>query len=213
LASLTETAPAVLAQAPAVNAGKPSTLEDFKAGDESRERYQRATELLRTLDVKPGTWVADVGAGAGYYAMRLSDMVGPTGKVFAEDISDASLRWLNRRVTVFGLQNVAIVRGAIDDPNLPANQLDAVLVMDSYHHFAQPQAMLEHILQALKPGSRLVIADYSRADHRGASRAEQLQMHEIDPAIVRSEIDRLGFRVVRTDDTFLKQIPEAKDRR
>ena len=153
-------------------------------------------ELLRTLDVKPGTWVADVGAGAGYYAMRLSDMVGPTGKVFAEDISDASLRWLNRRVTVFGLQNVAIVRGAIDDPNLPANQLDAVLVMDSYHHFAQPQAMLEHILQALKPGSRLVIADYSRADHRGASRAEQLQMHEIDPAIVRSEIDRLGFRVV-----------------
>ncbi len=143
------------------NAGNPSTLEDFKAGDANREPYQKATGLVAALKLSRGDWVADVGAGAGYYSMRLAEIVGPEGKVFAEDISDSSMRWLNDRVKVFNLSNVEIVKGTPDDPRLPADRLDAVLVVDSYHHFSNCEGMLDKILHSLKPGGRLVIADYS----------------------------------------------------
>src|SRR5947209_994611 len=167
IALVTVVAPTVaVRQQAAVNPGNPFTLEDFKAGDQNREPYQRATDVLRALEVTSGARVADVGAGAGYYAMRLSQIVGPEGKVVAEDISDAALRWLNRRITVFELRNVEVLRGDVDEPKLPADSLAAVLIVDSYHHFAQQQPMLAHILQALDPGGRLVIADYSLRDHR-----------------------------------------------
>jgi protein-L-isoaspartate O-methyltransferase len=76
-------------ESPPVNPGNPSTLEDFKAGDASREPYQKASDLLTALQVSRGDWVADVGAGAGYYSTRMADMVGPEGRVFAEDISNS----------------------------------------------------------------------------------------------------------------------------
>jgi len=83
--------------------------------------------------------------------MRLAEIVGPEGKVFAEDISDSAMRWLNARVKVFDLSNVEIVKGTADDPRLPADRLETVLIVDSYHHFTNYQAMLEKILHALKP--------------------------------------------------------------
>src|ERR1019366_6793677 len=95
----------------------PSTLEDFKAGDANREPYQKSSDLLAALQVSQGDWVADVGAGAGYYSMRLADMVGPEGMVFAEDVSDSAMGWLNARVNVFKLLNVEVVKGTVDDQN------------------------------------------------------------------------------------------------
>jgi len=106
-----------------VNVGNPSTLEDFRAGDASREPNQRATDLLATAQIARGDWVADIGAGAGYYSMRMSDLVGPHGKVFAEDITTAAMGSLNARAKAFGLRNVEIVRGEVDDPKLPPNRL------------------------------------------------------------------------------------------
>ena len=190
-----------------VNLGNPSTIEDFKAGDANREPYQKATDLLAALQVSRGDWVADVGAGAGYYSMRLAEIVGPEGKVFAEDISDSAIRWLNARVRVFNLSNVEIVKGSVDDPKLPADRLAAVLIVDSYHHFSNYQAMLEKILHALKPGGRLIIADYSFAEHRTQPRADQLKLHEIDPELVRKEVGMAGFEVVKCEDPFVKWRP------
>ena len=212
LAMMISPAPA-FQQKSVVNPGNPYTIEDFKAGDENREPYQRATDVLNALEVGRGDWVADVGAGAGYYSMRLSKIVGPEGKVFAEDISDSAIGWLNRRASVFDLRNVEVVKGAIDNPKLPPQSLAAVLIVDSYHHFAQYQQMLEQILHALKPGGRLVIADYSLPDHRTQSRADQLKMHEIDPKLVREETGRVGFQVVKCEDPFMKRIPDAKNKR
>lgn len=197
-------------QRPAVNADNPVTIEDFKAGDEGREPHQRATDIVKAMEIARGDWVADVGAGAGYYSMRLSDLVGPGGKVFAEDISDTSIRWLNQRVKVFGLQNIAVVKGEANNPELPAEKLSAVLIVDSYHHFVQYQSMMERILRALKPGGRLVIADYSLPEHRTQSRADQLKIHEIDPSLVQKEIEQIGFREVRREDPFVKRNPTAK---
>jgi len=95
----------------------------------------------------------------------------------------------------------------VDDPKLPPNRLSAALIVDTYHHFANYQAMLEKILQALKPGGRLVIADYSFGEHRKQTRDAQLKFHEIDPDLVRVEVSRAGFSVVKCDDPFVKWKP------
>ena len=190
-----------------INAGNPSTIDDFKAGDATREPYQMASDLLAALKVSQGDWVADVGAGAGYYSMRLSDMVGTNGKVFAEDISNSSMGWLSARARVFNLRNVEIVKGENNDPKLPTGRLTAVLIVDTYHHFTDYPAMLEKIFQALKPGGCLAIADYSFAGHRSQSRADQVKLHEISPDLVREEITKAGFDLSKCEDPFVKWSP------
>ena len=197
------------AQQRALNPGNPSTIEDFKAGDQNREVQQRATDLLQAMNASPGDWVADVGAGAGYYAMRLSTIVGPQGKVFAEEIGTNVLRTLDLRVKLFELHNVEVVKGEDDNPKLPAESLATVVVVNSYHHFEKYEPMCEQILHSLRPGGRLVIADYSLPAHRQKSRADQLKIHEIDPVLVRSELTRAGFRVLTCEDPFVNRMPEA----
>jgi predicted methyltransferase len=107
------------------NPGNPSSLEDFKAGDLNREPNRRATDLVAALKISRGDWVADVGAGAGYYSMRISELVGPDGKVLAEDITTAAMGWLNARVRVFDLHNVEVIKGDAVEPRLPPNRLSA----------------------------------------------------------------------------------------
>ena len=189
------------------NPGNPSSLEDFNAGYQAREPNQRATDLVAALQISRGDWVADVGAGAGYYSMRISELVGSDGKVLAEDITTAAMGWLNARVKAFDLHNVEVVKGDAVDPRLSPNRLSAALIVDTYHHFTNHELMLEKILQALKPGGRLVIADYSFGEHRKQARDAQLKLHEIDPELVRSEVTRAGFRVVKCDDPFVKWKP------
>ena len=188
-----------------VNPRNPSTIDDFRALDVSREPYQRATDLVAALQISPGDWVSDVGAGTGYYSTRLADSVGAEGRVFAEDIVIST--WLNARLKAFNLHNVEVVKGEADDPKLPADRLAAVLIVDSYHHFTNYPAILDRILHALKPGGRLAIADYSSTEHRSQARVDQLKLHEIDPALVRAEVEQAGFQVVRCDDPFVKWRP------
>jgi ubiquinone/menaquinone biosynthesis C-methylase UbiE len=110
--------------------------------------------------------------GAGY-SMRLADLVGGEGRVFAEDISNSAMGWLNARVKAFHPQNVEVVKGDADDPKPPADRFAVVLIVDSYHHFTNYPAMLDKILHTLKPGGRLAIADYSATEHRSQARADQ----------------------------------------
>lgn len=193
-----------------VNIGNPSTIEDFQAGDANR-KYQRADDIVGALRLGTGDWAADVGAGGGYYSMRMAEKVGPSGKVFAEDISDSSMRWLNLRVSLFKLANVEIVKGGDEDPHLPGGRLSGILIVDSYHHFTNFQAMLAKLREALQPGGRLVIADYSLAEHRTRPRAEQIKGHEIDPALVRSEAGSAGFEVIRLQDPFMEWAAGGKN--
>jgi len=203
LIALAAISPALWPQEPRrIDAGNPSTIEDFRAVDASREPYQRATDLVAALQLSRGDWVADVGVGGGYYSMRLAELAGAEGRVFAEDISISG--WVNARAKAFNLHNVEIVKGEADDPKLPADRLAAVLIVDSYHHFTNYRAMLEKILHALKPGGRLVIADYSSTEHRNQARADQLKLHEIDPGLARAEVEQAGFQVVQYEDPFVK---------
>src|SRR5258708_5728801 len=111
----------------------PFIPQDLKEEDKDRERYQRATDVLKALEISRGDWVADVGAGNGYYVQRMAGLVGPTGKVFAEDIADHAIEWLHQRVKAYNLRNVEVVRGDIGNPALPADSFAAILVVNTYH--------------------------------------------------------------------------------
>jgi SAM-dependent methyltransferase len=106
---------------------------------------------------------------------------------------------------------VEVVKGDIDNPKLPTDSLAAVFLVDSYHHFSQYQPMSEQLLRALKPGGRLVIADYSLPDHRSQSRADQLRFTKSTPHGCETELERVGFQVLKDEDPFLKRMPEVKD--
>jgi predicted methyltransferase len=150
-----------------------------------------------------------VGAGNGYYVQHMADLVGPKGKVYGEEIADDAIGLMTQRVTTFDPRNVEIIKGTEDHPRLPPDSLAAVLVMNTYHHFSQYEPMLDHILGSLKLGGRLVIVDYSLPEHRSQPRADQVKIHEVDPELVRAELERAGFQVANREDPFLKRIPEA----
>ena len=109
----------------------------------------------------------------------------------------------------YDLRNVEVVKGDIGDPDLPADSLAAILVVNTYHHFQQYHPMLGQIFRALKPGGRLVIADYSLPSHRTESRIDQIKIHELDSALVRAEVERVGLQVLNCEDPFLKRMPEV----
>ena len=182
----------------------------FARMDKDRETAQRATEVLKAMSISPGDSVADIGAGNGYFSQRLAAAVGEQGKVYAEDISDEALNFLNRRVKQLELPNIEVVKGGVENPKLPAGVLSSILIVDSYHHFTAWQPMLEQILHSLKPGGRLVILDYSLAEHRTQTRSEQLRLHEIGPAIVRKELGEAGFTVLSCEDPWVKRIPKSE---
>jgi precorrin-6B methylase 2 len=195
--------------APSQNAGDRPAIENFKEGDARRELVQNPTGLLERLKISRGDWVADVGAGGGYYSMRMGQLTGSDGRVFAEEIDDISISTLNLRVRLFNLANVEVVKGEPEDPKLPQSRLTAVLVIDTYHHFENYHAMLDKILHALKPGGRLVIADFSLTEHRSLPRADQLKQHEIAAELARAEAVEAGFQVSSIEDPFVKWRPES----
>jgi ubiquinone/menaquinone biosynthesis C-methylase UbiE len=156
---------------------------------------------MTALAIGAGSRVADVGAGSGYFTAHLSSEVGPSGQVFAVDISDRSLDQLSRLVDDDGLENVEVVRGEIDDPGLPEGALDAVLMVDAYHEMTEYEAMLARVYGALKPGGRLVILDLVPPDST-AARARQTANHRLGLSLVEREVVEAGFEFIERDPRF-----------
>src|SRR5947208_1897835 len=112
-------------------------------------------QLVRLLGIGPGMTVADIGAGSGYYSVRLSPVVGLDGRVIADGVVPEYLRGLRNRVRDLRLQNVTVAQGEPHDPRLPANSLDAAILVHMYHEIAQPYALLYNLVPAFKPGARI----------------------------------------------------------
>lgn len=123
--------------------------------------------LVELLDLEPGMTVGDVGAGFGAWTMALSRWLGPSGRVFANDIGDAQLAALRESIERERLANVTVVAGSVDATNLPAACCDAILVRDAYHHFTEPQALIRSLAASLKPGGRLAIVDFPPRPNSG----------------------------------------------
>jgi ubiquinone/menaquinone biosynthesis C-methylase UbiE len=159
-----------------------------------REEEEKPEQLLEALKIRPGDVVADVGAGVGYFSLRLARLVGKTGKVLAVDIQQAMLDELARYRDREGLQNIETVLGTETDPKLLPNSIDLVLLVDVYHEFSQPAAMMERIRAALKPTARLVLVEY-----RGEDPSVPIKpLHKMTERQVLEEIVPMGFRHLET---------------
>ena len=159
---------------------------------EERETEEAPNRLVSALSLKPGYQVGDVGAGSGYLTWRMARVVGPTGKVYANDIQPEMISFLRTNLLVRGITNVVPVLGTTTDPRLPNNTLDLILLVDVYHECDHPLEMTRRMTDALKPGGRLVFVEY-----RGEERWIPIKpLHKMTAAQVRKEMalhPRLAF--------------------
>lgn len=164
-----------------------------------REAEEAPSVAIRALQLKKGQVVADIGAGSGYYTMRMADAVGPEGKVYATDIQTGMLDIVRRRVTAARLTNVETVLSAPDDPKLPADSLDLAIMVDVYHELAAPQEFIRRLRPALKRTGRLVLLEFRKEDSRVPIRPE----HKMSIAEVKAELEPEGFKL----STVLNDLP------
>jgi len=130
----------------------------------SREVEERPQTLIKALKLKAGDRVADIGVGTGYFARRISRIIGPKGTVYGVDIQQEMLDLLTRNLKNAGIKNVEGVLGTITNPNLPANTIDLALMVDVYHEFSHPYEMIKNISNALKTGGRIAFVEYRMED-------------------------------------------------
>lgn len=164
----------------------------------AEEQPDRAIDALGSL---AGLTVADVGAGSGYFTVRLAARVGVKGRVYANDLQPEMLKMLAARVARENISNVTLVHGSIDDPKLPAAAIDLVLMVDVYHEFSQPQKMLGAIRAAMKPGGRLVMLEYRKEDPAIPIRFE----HKMSIAEAKLELEAEGFTLSSVDTRLPRQ--------
>jgi len=166
-----------------------------------RETEEQPDQALDALGLKPGMTVADIGAGTGYMSLRMAKRVGPSGKVYANDLQPEMLRLLRENAVEAKLTNVETVLGTESDPKLPKGQLDLVLLVDVYHEFSRPQQMLRKIREALKPDGRLVLLEYRKEDPKIPIRPE----HKMSVAEVKAELEPEGFVLGPVIETLPRQ--------
>jgi predicted methyltransferase len=166
-----------------------------------RDREEEPNVALDVLQIGPGAFVADIGAGSGYFTEKLSARVGPEGRVFANDVQPQMLEILARRLAVRKIANVTLVQGTIDDPKLPPASVDLALMVDVYHELSQPQAMLRRVKEALKPGGRLVLLEYRKEDPTIPIRPE----HKMSVAEAKVEVEAEGFALAKVDHALPRQ--------
>jgi ubiquinone/menaquinone biosynthesis C-methylase UbiE len=135
--------------------------------------------------------VGDVGAGVGYFTLRMAKRVAPTGKVYANDVQPGMLRRLRQRAAAEGITNIETILGTETDPRLPANTLDLIIMVDVYHEFSRPQEMLQALKTALKPDGRLILLEYRKEDPSVPIRPE----HKMSVAEAKAELEAEGYKL------------------
>jgi predicted methyltransferase len=157
--------------------------------EKERDDAGEPRQVVRLLGIKSGMTVADIGAGSGYYVVRLSPIVGPRGLIIAQDVVPEYLRGLRSRVRDLGLQNVVISLGEPHDPRLPADSLDVAILVHMYHEIAQPYGLLYNLVPALKPGARVGVVDaYGPTSEHGTP-----------PSLLGCELAAVGYREISLD--------------
>jgi ubiquinone/menaquinone biosynthesis C-methylase UbiE len=170
------------------------------------DRTERVQEeepdiALDAIKLVKGSTVADVGAGSGYMTVKMAQRVGPTGKVYANDIQPEMLELLRRRLVKEKITNVEPVLGTFDDPKLPTGALDLILMVDVYHEFSEPQKMLRRMREQLKSGGRLVLLEYRKEDPAIPIRID----HKMTVAEAKMELEAEGFTLSKVDEVLPRQ--------
>jgi len=152
--------------------------------EEERDRNGEAREVMKFLGVHPGMSVADIGAGGGYYTVRVAKRVGTSGHVIAEDVKPEYLAALQQRLVREHLDNVSLDLGEAHDPRLPPRSVDLALMVHMYHEVEQPFGLLDNLLPALRPGARVAVIDLDQAT----------EIHGTPRKLLLCELHALGFR-------------------
>jgi SAM-dependent methyltransferase len=179
------------------------TLNCLGVVEHDRDRWQRPADIMQALDLREGSVVADIGTGAGYFALKLSPAVGNSGEVLAVDIQKKPLIFLRIRTLLRNQPNVHIIRSDPDDPQLPQSAVDAVLIVNAYHEFQHPKTILECIIRALRPHGRLVVADRGPRSGNGDARDAEERRHELSPNLAESELRQSGCELLKREDRFI----------
>jgi ubiquinone/menaquinone biosynthesis C-methylase UbiE len=164
-----------------------------------RDAWQKPDEIMDALGIADGAAVADLGAGAGWFTIRLARRVGPNGVVWAEDIQPEMIEAISRRVEREGLRNVKPILGVPTDPRLPDSALDAVLIVNSYNELEDPTALLRNVARDLKPKGRLGIVDFTR---EGFGPGPPMQ-DRVDPTRIVSDAGVAGLKLI-AHENFLR---------
>jgi ubiquinone/menaquinone biosynthesis C-methylase UbiE len=166
--------------------------------DPSRDAWQKPEEVVAKLGLKPGEAVADIGAGSGYFSVRLARAVGPSGKVYAVDIDAAMLKYLEQRAKGEQLGNIQTVLSDPHDPKLAPASVDLIFICDTLHHISERDKYFPLLARALKPGGRLVDVDFHK---RPLPLGPPVEMKIARPAVI-DEVKSAGFHLVK-DYEFL----------
>lgn len=163
-----------------------------------RAAWQRPDQVMDVLGIAEGSVVADLGAGGGWFTIRLAGRVRPNGKVYAEDVQHEMVEAIRRRVERAQLKNVVPILGTESDPRLPV-PVDAVLIVDSFHEMRQPVALLRNVARALKPSGRLGIVEFTK---KGLGPGPPME-ERVDPERVIRDAEAAGLRLL-SNETFLR---------
>jgi FkbM family methyltransferase len=166
-----------------------------------RLQEERPDLLLAALQLRPGDFVADIGAGSGYLSWRMAQIIGHQGRVYANDIQPEMLEILAHNMAAHHTTNFQAVLGTLTDAQLPASTLDLAIMVDVYHEFDHPYEMMQSIVRALKPGGRVVWVEYRAEDPNVPIKP----LHKMAVAQVRKEAARLPLQWVQTIETLPRQ--------
>ncbi|MDQ2950489.1 MAG: class I SAM-dependent methyltransferase [Acidobacteriota bacterium] len=154
-----------------------------------REQEEQPERAIAALHLKPGMNVGEIGAGTGFYALRIAKRIQPGGTFYANDIQPAMLTRLQRNATAGNITNIKPILGTQTDPRLPPGTLDYVLMVDVYHELSEPQVMLHNVAGALKPDGELVLLEFRKEDPNVPIRPE----HEMAVKDVKAELFATGY--------------------
>lgn len=183
----------------------PHSFEDAKMwakhfeGPE-RDSWQRPEHVVERMEIQPGMVVADIGAGTGYFLPHLSSAVGPTGKVLALDIEENLVEYMRSRVEKEGYKNAFPKRVAPDDPGLPRQSVDRVLIVNTWHHISERSAYAAKLLEALKPGGAVYVVDFEQNSEKGPPKEFKLQ-----PQQIAEELRKGGMEVDMISEELAEQ--------
>ena len=179
---------------------------------EARDKWQKADELIRLMRISSGSRVADVGCHEGYMTFKLAREVGAEGAVYAVDVESGKVEKVRKHAGESNLHQVVAIKGDYDNPKLPLNALDAVIILDTYHEMDHHDEILQHIAKSLKTGGRLLICEPIAQARRQLSRAEQERKHELAIVHVLADVRKAGFKVIFQKDNYIDRTKEKGDK-
>ena len=159
----------------------------------NREQEERTDLLIKSMQIKPADWIADIGAGSGYFSFRMSDLV-PDGKVFAVDISPQMLGIVRARIKEKKVANVVPIQSTITRTMLEPFSIDKALIVDAYHEFSHPREMANSIFKALKKDGLLILIEYRKEDKKVPIKP----LHKMTEKQAIKEIEVVGFKWEKT---------------